>query len=90
MALGPVLIEVLKRTDRFPWLTEHSDDAARVWSGVFAIASTVGIGYAYHQQAGTFTFTGVSPAGLGQFLVEAGTRFGGQEMFYRYIVKARR
>lgn len=90
MALGPVLIEALKRTDRFPWLNAHSDTAARVWSIGFAIASTVGIGYVYDQAAGTFTLTGVSPEGIGRFLVEAAVRFGGQEAFYRYLVKARR
>lgn len=88
IVLGPVLIEFLKQTERFPWLTAHSDTANRVWSAVFAIASTVGIGYAYDAQGGTFTLTGVSPQGLGRFLVEAGVRFGGQEAFYRYALKA--
>lgn len=86
---GPFLIEALKRSERFPWLTAHSDVAARVWSMGFAIATTVGIGYAYDQQAGVLTVTGVSPQGIAAFLVEAGTRFGGQEAFYRWVIKRR-
>ena len=90
LALGPVLIELAKRSERFPWLSAHSDVANRVWSALFAIGSTVGIGYAYDQDAGTFTLTGVTPEGLARFLVEAGARFGGQEAFYRYVLKATR
>lgn len=86
---GPLLIQALKRSERFPWLSEHSDTAARTWSAVFAIASTVGIGYAYDQQAGVLTVTGVSPDGIAAFLVEAGTRFGLQEAAYRWLVKDR-
>jgi len=86
---GPVAIELLKRSDRFPWLTEHSDVAARAWSMAFAIASTVGIGYAYDQQAGVLTVTGVSPQGIAAFLLEAATRFGGQEAVYRWLIKRR-
>lgn len=86
---GPMLIEALKRSERFPWLHTHSDTAARVWSVLFAVGSTVGIGYAYDQQAGVLTVTGVSPQGIAAFLVEAGTRFGGQEAFYRWVIKRR-
>lgn len=87
---GPFVIELMKRSARFPWLDAHSDTAARVWSVAFAVASTVGISYAYDQQAGVLTVTGVSPEGLAAFLLEAGARFGGQEAAYRWLIKDRR
>lgn len=87
LVAGPIVIQFLKQTDRFPFLNEHSDTASRIWSGCFAIASTVGIGYAYDQTAGVFMVTGVTPQGIVRFAGEAITRYGGQQLFYNHVVK---
>ena len=83
----PLLLEAVKRSQRFPAIDEYTDTINRTVAVIFAVASSAGISYAYDGAVGQFVLLGVSPLGIAKFLMGVAGQFGLQEMAYRYIVK---
>jgi len=67
----PWLIEVVKKSDRFPAFDEYSSRAAKVAAGV----------------AGALAAAGITVAGLGKFALLVVQQLGLQEVAYQWLIK---
>jgi hypothetical protein len=83
----PVLLEMLKRWDRFKWLDEWTSTLNRVVAVVAGSAAAIGISYTFDGAAGTLVVQGVTFAALAKLIVNIASQLGLQEVFYRLVLK---
>lgn len=87
-AAVPLLLEALKRSDKFPFLTPYTDTINRVVSVIAAVFTANAVSYAYDGVTGDLVFHGLTALTLAKLLIAIATQFGLQEVFYRFVVKA--
>jgi hypothetical protein len=86
----PWLIELVKRSDRFPQFDEYSSTAAKIAAGIAGALAAAGISSALDIEAGTFVVTGITTSGLGKFAVLVMQQLGLQELAYQWLFKRAR
>lgn len=86
----PWLIEVVKRSERFPMFDEYSGRAAKIAAGIAGALTAAGITSALDLEAGTFVISGITTTGLGKFAVTVMQQLGLQELAYQWLLKSRR
>lgn len=82
-AIAVVVMQWLKKSSWFPWLTAQSDAANKIVAAFFAAAAAVGIHYTYDASTATLTFTGISFAALGHALWHWLQSYAVQETIYK-------
>lgn len=86
----PWLIEVAKRSNRFPWLDEYSSRAVKISAGVAGALAAAGISSALNIEAGTFVVSGITAPALGKFAMLVMQQLGLQEVAYQWLLKRAR
>lgn len=57
------IIQWAKKITALPWITDKTDDVARIISVVLAFFSSLGIAFTFDKEAGTLIVTGLSVSG---------------------------
>ena len=86
----PWLIEVAKRSDRFPMLDEYSSRAMKITAGIAGALAAAGISSALDIEAGTFVVSGITAPALGKFAMLVVQQLGLQELAYQWLLKRAR
>ena len=89
-ALASKIIQMLKASDRVPWIAENTKVANRLLSMLIAIATSAGFVVAWSgsiQAGGVLTIGVPSFQGLVEFFYHAGYSFIAQEATYRGLIE---
>ncbi len=84
------LLQWLKNSNRFPWVSQNSAQINR-WAGIiFAVATSVGLKYVLTENTGGGWHLAIDIPSLptvGDVVLHALTQYSGQEMLYHVAVK---
>lgn len=83
----PFILEWLKKSAWFPWLTAKSDGVVRFWSAFVAAASSWGVTIQSDWTVGHHAIEGLTAWVLLELALRFVLQFVGQEGIYRWLVK---
>jgi hypothetical protein len=86
-AVVVVVLQWLKRSPWFPWLTDRTEKAKHVAAVLGAAATAVGVHYTYDASIGTLTITGVTLAGIGHGAWHWLQSYAFQESLYKGVFR---
>jgi hypothetical protein len=89
-ALASKVIQMLKMSDRFPWVSQHTKAANRALSMLIAVATSAGFAVAWSgsiEAGGVLTIGVPSLQGIVEFAYHAGYSFIAQEASYRGLIE---
>lgn len=92
-ALAAKIIEMLKLSRSFPWVSQHKAAANRTLSVLIAIATSAGFAFAWSgsfEQGGVLTISVPSLQGVIEFAYHAGYQFLAQEATYRNLIEEKK
>jgi hypothetical protein len=81
--MAVVVMQWLKKSSWFPWLTAESDKANKAVAAFMAAIAAIGIHYTYDASTATLTLTGISFAALGHGLWHWLQSYAVQETIYK-------
>lgn len=84
---APLLLQMLIRSKRFPWIDQYSGKALKVCAAVAAALVAAGIKSSLDLGAGTFVVSGITTTGLGLFAMQVVKQLGLQELAYQWLLK---
>jgi hypothetical protein len=82
MLAVPYVLEWLKKSKYFPWLTQETKVLNRWVSGCAALVTTLGISYTYSADAGQLIITGLTVSGVLHGMLEWLGQFAAQQFIY--------
>lgn len=88
-ALITFVLEHLKQSSWFPWLSQQTEGWNRIASVVLAAIGAVGIHAEFDATAGTLVITGLTLGGLLHFVLEWGRQWLYQQLIYKGVVRPR-
>lgn len=83
-----LLIELARKSQYFPFLTEEtSHKAMRAVAIAAATASGLGLNMVYDGAVGRLTVEGLTPGNLAAVIVAVASQFGVQQLLFNFIIK---
>ena len=84
--ISTLVLQWLKKSRWFPWLTVESQKLNRIAGVVIAFAASIGVVATFDHTAGVLTITGLTLAGLGHGIARFIQQWSYQQAAYRTVV----